>query len=202
MKFLKYPPINLQRLKKEFKSQLLISLVALSLTMTVLLGLITPSHPQEQTQSTQRDEVVEEIKQTAERHVDGDSAMQTSTVVNAFKNKGLTESEILKVYEIEYARLKEEKESDFWEQVSPNAGWGVAILVGLFAIFKDTLAGWAGGAVKAIGEGIYNQIGGRWFLQGLALGRYQKALLKKHKELTIPFRPNRPLDMERRFIFP
>ncbi|MCG8367072.1 MAG: NACHT domain-containing protein, partial [Pseudanabaenales cyanobacterium] len=192
----------MQFLKRRLKGQLFISLLALSLTVSILLGSTIPTYTQTPNQPTPRDEVIEDIKDYAKRHVKTDSSMQTSTVLKVFEDNpvGLAAADIAKIYETEYTRLKEEKESSFWEQVKPNIGWIAAGLLALWVIFQKTLEKWVTNTVENIGEGIYAQLAGSQFFRGIALRRYRNALLKKHKELHIPFRANRPLDMEEVYV--
>ncbi|MEM9006528.1 MAG: NACHT domain-containing protein [Cyanobacteria bacterium P01_F01_bin.86] len=184
---------TIQRLKRH----LFVTLLAISLTITVLLGSGFPSYSQ-----TPRDEVIQDIKESAALDVKNESPMQTDVVLEAFEeNKaGLSKQEILKIYKAEYTKLKAEYDTDFWEQARPQAGWIVAALVTVLAIFKETLSNWVTNAFEAIGEGIYAKLAGTPLFRVIALRRYRKALFEKYKELNIPFRANRPLNMEDVYI--
>ena len=188
-----------QRLRVKNK-YLLAGLFAFGLTVFVW------SAPAQQTSSptptlSPRDELVAKIKGAAERHVKTDSSMQTSTVLKLFEtnNVGLTAPEIAQIYEEEYSRLKEAKEADPWEKISPKVGWGLAVIIGFFFIFKEALKKWFENIVEVFGSAIYNRFAGSKFFQGVALRRYQKALIEKHKELKIPFR-SKPLQMQEVYV--
>jgi hypothetical protein len=176
---------------------LLSGLLAFSLTVFVW------SAPAQQTTPTlsPRDELVAKIKGAAERHVKGDSSMQTATVVKSFEinNVGLTSPEIIQIYEEEYIRLKEEKKADPWERIKEDVGWFAAVILGIFFVFKEALKKWFEKLVEMLGSAIYNRFAGSKFFQGVALRRYQKALIEKHRELKIPFR-NKPLQMQEVYV--
>ncbi len=188
-----------QRLRVKQK-YLFSSLLAFSLTVFVW------SAPAQQTSSptptlSAREELIAEIKGYAERHIKTDSSMQTSTVLKLFESNpvGLKAPEIAKIYEEEYTRLKEAKEADPWEQISPKVGWIAAAIIGVFFVFKEALKKWFEQIVEWVGSAIYNRFAGSKFFQGVALGRYQKALIEKHKELKIPFR-SKPLQMQEVYV--
>jgi hypothetical protein len=179
---------------------LLAGLFAFGLTVFVW------SAPAQQTSSPKptlspQEELVAKIKGAAERHVKGDSSMQTSTVVKSFEtnNVGLTTPEIVQIYEDEYIRLKEAKEADPWEKINPKVGWIAAGIIGFFFIFKESLKKWFEKIVEGLGTAVYNRFAGSKFFQGIALRRYQKALIEKHKELKIPFR-SKPLQMKQVYV--
>jgi hypothetical protein len=189
-----------QRLRVKQK-YLFSSLLAFSLTVFVW------SAPAQQTSSptptlSPRDELVAKIKGTAERHVNTDnSSTQTSIVLKLYEtnNVGLTSPEIAQIYEEEFSRLKKAKEEDLWEQINPKVGWIAAAIIGVFFVFKEALKKWFEQIVEWVGSAIYNRFAGSKFFQGVALRRYQKALIEKHKELKIPFR-NKPLQMQEVYV--
>lgn len=127
--------------------------------------------------------------------------MQTSTVLKLFESNpvGLKSPEIAKIYEEEYIRLKEAKEADPSEKISSRVGWIVAAIIAIFFIFKESLKKWFEKIFEVCGAAVYNRFAGSKFFQGVALRRYQKALIEKHKELKIPFR-NKPLHMQEVYV--
>ena len=176
------------------------SLLAFSLTVFVW------SAPAQQTSSptpvlSAREELIAEIKGYAARHIKTNSSMQTSTVLKLFESNpvGLKAPEIAKIYEEEYSRLQETKEADLWEQISPKVGWIAAAIIGVFFVFKEALKKWFEQIVELVGSAVYNRFAGSKFFQGIALRRYQKALIEKHKELKIPFR-SKPLQMQEVYV--
>ncbi|MEM8611755.1 MAG: NACHT domain-containing protein [Cyanobacteria bacterium P01_H01_bin.105] len=175
------------------KRHVFVTLLAISLTITVLLGSGVPGYSQ-----TPRDDVIQKIKDAADRHVENESPMQTEAVLRAFEDNdaGLGAEEILEIYEAEYVQLKADYDSNFWDQVEPQAGWIVAALLGLVWIITNTLGEWIANGLNYIGKGTYTKIAGIPLFQGIALERYRKALRDKHKNLTIPFQTGYSLNME------
>jgi hypothetical protein len=179
---------------------LLSSLLAFSLTVFVL------SAPAQQTSSpiptlSPREELIAEIKGYAERHIKTDSSMQTSTVLKLFESNtvGLKAPEIAKIYEEEYSRLKEAKEADPWEKIVPKIGWIAAGIIAILFAFKESLQKSLEKLIEVINTAIYNRFAGSKFFQSIALRRYQKALIEKHRELKIPFR-SKPLQMQEVYV--
>ncbi len=185
-------------LRKRIKHILLTSIFTLTLTVSVVLGSAFPTYTQTPTStSTSRESLIKEIKGYAERHVANDSQIKTEFVVQLYKDNsvGLAAPEIAQIYENEYTRLKKEKTKNRWERFPQAVGWLTAAILAILLIFRDVLHKWIGNAIKTAGNWLYNRLVGSPLLLGIALKRYQKALIEKHQKLYIPFRPNRPLDM-------
>ncbi|KAM3102029.1 NACHT domain-containing protein [Phormidesmis sp. 146-12] len=166
------------------------------LTFLITFGSVTATHSQT---PSSRDAVILEVKKSADRHVKTDSLMQTSTVLKRFEKNdaGLTPPEIITIYEEEYARLKEAKEADPWEQFLPKVGWVAAGLLGFWAIFRDTINTWTKTLADKFFKAIYNRFAGTKLFWGIALKKYHQALIGKYRELKIPFRSaDRPLKMQ------
>lgn len=142
------------------------------------------------------------IKQYAERHVDSELSMQTSNVVKYVETHPaqLSSLEISTIYEKEYARLKKAKDENFWEQVRPQTGWIVAGLIFLWALTQKKLKAWFDAGIGKLEQAIYERFSGSKLFWNKALQRYRKALVEKHGELKIPFRPNRPLQMAEIYV--
>jgi hypothetical protein len=68
-----------------------------------------------------------------------------------------------------------------------------------FCFPTDLLKKWLEKTVERIGSAVYNQFAGSKLFQGVALRRYQKALIEKHRELKIPFR-SKPLQMQEVYV--
>ncbi len=138
-----------------------------------------------------------EIKKYAARRVENDLPMDTSTAMKVFEKNvaNLTQQDVATIYEEEFVKLKKVKDEDFWEQVKPKAGWIVAAMITVFALFQGKLKAWVENIVGAIEKGIYQRLSGTKFFRNVALRKYRSALVEKHQSLKIPFRPNRPLDL-------
>ncbi|RCJ37309.1 hypothetical protein A6770_14330 [Nostoc minutum NIES-26] len=191
-------------LKKRFQRQrnrLFVSIFALTLTLTVLFASAVPTYTQTP-KPTARDAVITEIKAYAQRHVDNDSPLKTEFVVNQYRDNkvGLTAPEIAKIYEEEYTKQKEAKESSLQEQLLPKMGWVAAGFLFLVLIFRDVVTEWVKKFFNAIGTGIYNRFAGSRLFRGIALRKYQQGLIDKYQELHIPFRPHRPLKVSEVYV--
>ncbi|MFN6566892.1 NACHT domain-containing protein [Dendronalium sp. ChiSLP03b] len=191
-------------LKKRFQRQrnrLFVSIFALALTLTVLFGSAVPTYTQTP-KPIARDAVITEIKAYAQRHVDNDSPLKTEFVVNQYRDNkvGLTAPEIAKIYEEEYTKQKQAKESSLQEQLLPKMGWVAAGFLFLVLIFRDVVTEWVKNFFNAIGTGIYNRFAGSKLFRGIALRKYQKGLIDKYQELHIPFRPHRPLKVSEVYV--
>ena len=149
-----------------------------------------------------RDELIEEIKAHADRHIRGGSTMQTQLVVDLYRNNtaGLSSAEIAQIYEGEYTRLKEVYKSNPWEQLQPDIGWVLASIFFLLLIFHDILKKLITNLVESVGNRMYNRLAGNKFFLKITLQHYKKSLIYKYHKLSIPFRHERPLDMRKIYV--
>ena len=177
-----------------------LKLIQFVLVFCLVLGGITGVVPSINAQSpapNSREAVEVEIKKYAARHVENDQPMATSTVMKAFEKNAanLTTADVITIYEEEFVKLKKVKDEDFWEQVKPKAGWIVAAMITIFALFREKLTAWVETIVGALEKGIYQRFSGTKLFWNVALRKYRSALVEKHQSLKIPFRPNRPLEL-------
>ena len=188
-------------------SKQLVSINLFLLTLTILLSWnwILPSYTQ--TPNTKnRAVLIQEIKDYAERHVENDKAMDSRLMIELYEQNsvGLTTPEITKIYEEEYARLKEEKDSNLWEKINDDLfyglGWVAALALFIVLIFKEAIQGWITHFINTIGNWLYNQIAGFEWFWNFSLKRYKIGLINKHEQLKIPFRPNRPLSLQEIYV--
>ena len=177
----------------------LANLLAIAIAMFGIVAVAVPSHSQTPAPANQA-AIVESIKKDAKRHIDNDFPLQTQVVVNAYKDMGLTPPEIVKIYEEEYGRLKEAKQSNLWERLNPSGGWVVAFVLFIVLLFRDVIKGWLENLFKAIGSWFYNRLAGTPFFHKISLKRYRQALRDKYRQLHVPFRPDRPLEMRKVYV--
>ncbi len=114
----KYNLSYTQLFRQNSKRLASINLFLLTLTILLSWNWILPSYTQ--TPNTKnRAVLIQEIKDYAERHVENDKAMDSRLMIELYEQNsvGLTTPEITKIYEEEYARLKEEKDSNLWEKL-------------------------------------------------------------------------------------
>jgi len=175
----------------------LLATVALLLTLLLGGGLHSQTLP-----SDSRQEVIQEIKAYAARHVQASAPMQTDVVIRAFSGNraGLASNEIGRVYEEEYLRLNLAQKPNTWRTITQNQPLMVVIVL-FFAsvvalVLKDSLAK----LIKSLLNLVYASIAGRRLVQGIALRRYRRALRGKCARVNVPFRPNRPLDLRAVYV--
>ncbi|MEM9274179.1 MAG: NACHT domain-containing protein [Cyanobacteria bacterium P01_F01_bin.143] len=183
------------------------SVFALSLTISVWLGLFLPIYSQTPQQSD-REILIQEIKDFADRHVKNDKPLDTSLVIQLYQQNtvGLTAPEIANIYENEFTRLQEIKNqekpnTDLRQLIIDNLlqflGWGAAAII---AIWGGKLKNWLENFSNKTGYWLYNRVSGLKFFWSFSLKRYRESLIKKYRQLKIPFRPNRPLEMRDIFV--
>ncbi|NEP77205.1 MAG: NACHT domain-containing protein [Okeania sp. SIO3B3] len=204
------PKFNLsytQLFRHKFNRLVSISLFLLTLTIVLSWSWILPSYTQTSTPNVQsRQVIIQEIKDYAERHVENDKAMDSRLMIDLYEKNsvGLTTPEITKIYEEEYTKLKEAKDSNLWENIKNDIFYGLpwfaAIAFFILFIFKEAIQGWGTHFINTIGNWSYNQIAGFELFWNLSLKRYKKGLINKHEQLKIPFRPNRPLSLQEIYV--
>lgn len=178
----------------------LANLLAIAIAMFGIVAVAVPSHSQ--TPAPNKAAIVESIKKDAKRHIDNDIPIQTEVVVDLYKDNkaGLTAPKIAEIYEEEYSRLKKAKESNLWERLNPSGGWVVAFVLFVVLLFRDALAEWTSNVLKAIGSWVYNRFAGTPLFHKISLKRYRQALRDKYRQLHVPFRPDRPLQMREVYV--
>lgn len=98
----------------------------------------------------------------------------------------------------------EEWYDEAYEQAKPwwksqQMAWLVA-MVSLLSLLALTLNKFLTDLLIWIKDGLYRQLSGYRFLRKIALRRYRQALIDKHQQIKIPFRPQRPLSMREIFV--
>ncbi|MBV9761673.1 MAG: NACHT domain-containing protein [Acidobacteriaceae bacterium] len=149
--------------------------------------------------SERRDDILSDVRQAAKRHVNSGSGKDSKYALDMWgKNSaGVTPQEILRAYDEEYSKDKEEQ--DRWNWI-PKAGWPVAALLFIGLIFVDKLKQAVGKFFEFLGEKLFTFFAGiPWFYR-LPLNRYRKRMIERYSQLKIPFRPERPLDLSAVFV--
>ena len=186
-------------MRRKDRYRLLANLLAIAIAWFGILAVTVPAHTQTPQPET-KEAIIEEIQNYAERHVDNDTPMQTGLVVNLYRDNkvGLTPREIATIYELKYDRLKKAKQSDIWEQL--NAGLIPFFILLVLFILQDVLKEWNSNLIKAIGAWLYNRFSGTALFRNYSLKRYRQALGEKYRQLHVPFRPSRPLQMQNVYV--
>ncbi len=142
---------------------------------------------------TIREGLIQAIKARAQRDVELDRKPAGVSDLEVLFGKeakalGLTMVEVLDSYEVAYSAA-----TPWWEPYVP-AGLAAVMLFVLY-ILGDVVKEYLTRLFKWLAEGAYNHLAGYKPFWLIALRRYRRALLREYKELKIPFRPERPLQM-------
>lgn len=147
-------------------------------------------------QPSLRAAILSEIRRRAESDAKNGIPPQTGAMLTAYAGeKAVTAREVLITYGETYDRAKKDAKPGPWDRLRPNVGWIAAgiffVLLVLGEHIKKTLAG----LFNAASERIYNRWAGSRAFRGVALQKYRQSLIDQYRELHIPFRPNRPLNL-------
>jgi hypothetical protein len=146
-----------------------------------------------------RDAVVEKIEARARSDVKDGLTRQTQFAVELFRDNeaGLTAMQVAEIYDAGYQR---EKERDPFRNIRPDLGWIVAAVIALITIVGTVLQKSIAELVKAAGKEVYKRFSGTILLRPWALSCYRAALKAKYVNISLPFRPNRPLSMREVYV--
>ena len=93
----------------------------------------------------------------------------------------LTTPEITKIYEEEYTRLKEAKDSNLWEKIKDDLfhvlPWFVTVALFILLVFEEVIQGWEAHPTNTFSNWSYNQIRGIRRLLNFSLKSYNKHLI-------------------------
>ncbi|MBE9031754.1 AAA family ATPase [filamentous cyanobacterium LEGE 11480] len=189
--------------KRPLQFVLVFALAVLLVTSSAVPNVAQTKNQKSLTPS-ERVKIEQEIKNLAAKDVQDDISQRTDKVINWYKNSGLPLQEIRQIYDDEYTKQDKSKRKDFREFLNPKNGWLIpsltailgAIGATLITKFSTSFLNW----LHKIDNWIYQRFSGNKFFWTQALRRYRKALVEKHGELKIPFRPNRPLDMAEIYV--
>ena len=115
------------------KRKYLLHLFILTLSLSIFLGSVSSSYSQNTTSNfSSKQVVINEIKGYAQRHVDNNENMKTEVIIELYQDNtiGLTKVQIAEIYEKEYARLKEVKQTNsnsIWTQL-PKGLYGLLLV--------------------------------------------------------------------------
>ena len=187
---------------------MVVRLFLLALMMSIIIGLTFPALTQSSVPKT-RQELVQQIKKDAARHLELNDKPDREWVVKAYKDNKfkLAEQEISVIYEEEFIKLKKEQERNPFEQLFKNGVITTLILACMVAIgaaigaaFGDTVKKWSNLFFDGLGGFLYQLVAGNPISLNSSLQRYRKALITKYQLLKIPFRPNLPLAMREIYV--
>jgi hypothetical protein len=190
--------------------RLLQFVLVFALVFGLVMGAAMPNGAQTPTPAPDsREALVKDIQERAKRDLEMKRSLKPEDVRKEFgeraKKTGLPVQEIDKTYDDAYLKAQDEKEVDPKEAakapLQDPIGWVMVLVVGaIVGIFKDAVSNGIKKVWTTTTTWIYQRFSGtRWFWN-LALEKYRKALVAKHGELKIPFRPNRPLRMDEVYV--
>jgi hypothetical protein len=214
------PSLIRELISRKFKRYGLLSLFLLMLSLSLVLGTVTPLQSQTVSPSLKNDCAVpqalcEEVKQLAQDDVADDIPRRTTHAIDLFKEKHpdwktdptKAKLEISKTYDREYSQQEKVKKQNLktvWEKLTENG-----LLVPFVGIIVIAVAGWFQSAigkawmalVKAIDNWVYSRFAGTTLFETVALQRYREALVENYQHLKIPFRVNqKPLEMSKIYV--
>jgi hypothetical protein len=180
-----------------------------ALVFGLVVGAAMPNGAQTTSQTPNvDDEIVRQAKEDAEMGTSQKRKEFRDAFAKDANQKTRSPEELDKLYTkyVEaYNKAKDAKEVDPKEPakapLQDPIGWVMVLVVGaIVGIFKDAVSNAIKKVWTAVNTWIYQQFSGtRWFWN-VALEKYRKALVAKHGELKIPFRPNRPLKMDEVYV--
>jgi hypothetical protein len=205
---------------RKLKHHMVLSLFAMTLSLSIVLGTIHPLQAQTASPSPQLDCAVPpalcaDIKQLAQEDVADDIARRTGHAIELFKEKhpdwktdpSKAKREVGRTYDREYSQQEKVEKQDLkaaWERWTENGllvpFLGVLVLA-VAAWFRDAIGKAWDALVKAIDNWIYSRFAGTPLFERVALQRYREALVENYQHLKIPFRVNHhPLDMSEIYV--
>ncbi|NJN87462.1 MAG: NACHT domain-containing protein [Leptolyngbyaceae cyanobacterium SL_7_1] len=226
------PPILAREVFKNMTKQLtnqqpfalkrygLLSLFVLTLSLSLILGTITPLQPQTVLPNPQISSPASsdcfvpatlcyQIKQQAKEDVEAEQAKRTEYVIKRFTalhpdwkadlsapDIAQIELAIANTYEQEYNNQDENRKRDPLVALRKVFEQGLLIpfllaVLGIVAAwFRDAIGKAWMTSVKAIDDWVYERFAGTPLFESWALQRYREALIDNHQRLKIPFRVN------------
>jgi len=141
------------------------------------------------------------ITEIAKRHIKNDEGMKTDVILSIFEDYDscFTYAEITDIYENEYSRLKEEKNT-FWSKYGIHTVSVTAVLLFIYVIFKRIVDEFIKSLSKLISDYVLSHFSGMKIFYRASINRYRKALFEKYEKVHITFRPHRPLIMSEMFV--
>lgn len=182
-------------------------LFILTILLIVFSTLTVPFAVAQNATSAQRDALIDAIQKHAQQDVKYEKNPENAQGLDLLfgkeaKSVGLTLREVVKIYEEAYQAAKPQKSEfeKFMESKVAMLGWGLAFIFFIFHFLRDALNKFFIYVFTSIKNWLYRRLAGYRFLRKIALRRYRQALSKKFKEFKIPFRPDRPLNMQEIYV--
>lgn len=175
--------------------------IILLLCLTFLLA--SPVRAQAPTPTTPADTLILAIQERARQDVALDKPLASiSDLQVLFGDQaaaaGMPMVQVVSVYEAAYQEAKGAQ--PWWQGLTdalrPNAGWIVAAVVAVLALLGKVIEDYLKRFFNWLFEALYRALARYQPFWWWALRRYRQALERAHKELKIPFRQGKPLQMQ------
>jgi hypothetical protein len=195
---------NLPKMKPtQIRKKHLLVISIMALVVSVSLGMILPASTQvpPSSQPTSPCEII--IQATAQKNAERDRPDFFDSAENKKKKSDDDRSSLSK----DLSKINCTITSDTWKIYNKKydenkypAWLGIIIGGALLAVGKDTLQKLGKQLVEAIVKWFYNKFAGTKLFENFALKKYRSTLIGRYQKLNIPFRPNRPLEMQEIYV--
>jgi len=172
----------------------------------ILLSYLSSTIPA-MAQNANSSQLIVEIQERAKKDAELDKPHKTLQELNLLfgeqaKVQGVGIASVEDWYDKAYEEAKPKKSrfEKFMENQLAVLGWGLAIIFFIFHFLREAMNQLVIHVVTSTKNWFYRQLSGYRFLRKIALRRYRKALIDKYQQIKIPFRPERPLEMQEIFV--
>lgn len=175
--------------------------IVVLLALFSIQSIFDPAHAQ--TLSSAREALTKKIEDYAQKNVTQNRPQETTDVlIQLFGDEattaGVSHTEVVNIYGEAYQAAK--PTGPGWQQFLPNVGWGIAIVLFLLLFIRDAVRDFFKKKLSTLADKTWNRAAGYRIFRRKALHVYRVALIEKYHQLTIPFRPERPLDMRQVYV--
>jgi hypothetical protein len=184
--------------------QLYILLFTLTLSLLVCISAV-PSYSQTPTPTpspTPRTVIEQKVRELANSDVENDIPRRNDYAVKLYgkKSPGFKDDEILQIYDDEYTKQNDNKKTNFLKKLPAKNEWFAAIIIFLLFTFNDVVKEWITNFIKYIRNLFYNLLSGTPLFNTISLREYRNGLIEKYQQSSIPYLPQRPLDLHQVYI--
>lgn len=190
--------------------QLYILLLTLTLSLLVCISAV-PSYSQTPTPTPRTVPTFSQtptpnprtvIRELAKSDVENDIPRRNDYAVKRYGKEfpELKDYEILEIYDEEYTKQIDEKKTNFWKQLPQKNEWYAAIIIFLLFTFNDVVKEWITNFIKYIVNLFSTLSSGTALFNTISLREYRNGLIEKYQKSSIPYLPQRPLDLHQVYI--
>lgn len=161
----------------------------------------SPAFAQTPTPPSSKDILISKIVERAERDAKNGKAMEDAQGLSLLfgseaNTVGMTLLDVVDIYENAY--LQSTPKENWWDPLKSFWGGGLLALIvtALVALLKDNIQLGINNLSNYFRELFLKKLNSNQVIWRSALKRYKAALSKKYNQISIQFRPDRPLNME------